>query len=62
MRNYRKLAEKGIGGYGICTDVDGCARMKDAYGSEWDALHLEIVDTTNYLTLFKVPEILQKRP
>jgi hypothetical protein len=29
--------------------------LRDAYGAEWDALHLEIVEQTKNCTLFKVP-------
>jgi hypothetical protein len=39
----------------ILVDVPDCLWMKDAYGVEWDALHLEVVDKTKYHTLFKIP-------
>ena len=34
----------------------GCATLKDAYGSEWDALNLEVVEETKNYTLKKIPE------
>jgi hypothetical protein len=40
----------------------GCAKIKDAYGAEWDALHLEVVEETKGLTLLKVPNGNENKP
>jgi hypothetical protein len=34
----------------------GCEEIKDVYGAEWDAAHLQIVEETRDFTLLKVPE------
>ena len=34
----------------------GAGILKEAYGAEWDALHLEIVEETTNYSLFKIPE------
>jgi hypothetical protein len=41
---------------------DDTERIKEAYGAEWDALHLEVVEQTKYFTLFKVPQDKQENP
>ncbi len=45
----------------ILADRD-CAPIKNAYGAEWDALQLEIVEQTKSYTLFKVPEGKENNP
>jgi hypothetical protein len=39
----------------ILADRD-CALLRETYGAEWDALHLEVVEQTKNFTLLKVPE------
>jgi hypothetical protein len=34
----------------------GCQTFKEAYGAEWDALHLKVVEETKSYTLFKIHE------
>ena len=34
----------------------GSPVLKDAYGAEWDALHLEVVEETKTYSLWKIPE------
>jgi hypothetical protein len=34
----------------------GCKELKEVYGAEWDALHLQVVEQTGHFTLFKIPE------
>jgi len=45
----------------ILADRD-CALLRETYGAEWDALHLEVIEQTRYFTLFKVPERDEKKP
>jgi hypothetical protein len=44
----------------ILMDEEGRARIEEAYGAEWDALHLGIVERTRNFTLLKVPETVEK--
>ncbi len=34
----------------------GCQTLKQAYGAEWDALNLEVVEETKHYALYKIPE------
>jgi hypothetical protein len=40
----------------ILTNRGSLGFIKDAYGEEWDALHLEVVEETKDYTLYRVPE------
>jgi hypothetical protein len=45
----------------ILADRDG-ALLRETYGAEWDALHLEVIEETRHFTLFKVPGRNENQP
>ena len=45
----------------ILVDDEDRALMREAYGAEWNALHLEVVEHTQHFTLFEVPEDMRKK-
>jgi hypothetical protein len=38
----------------------GGAAIRDAYGAEWDTLHLEVIEQTEHFTLLKAPKVDEK--
>jgi hypothetical protein len=40
----------------------GSQILKEAYGTEWDALHLQVIEETKNYTLLKVPEGWTEKP
>ena len=48
--------KKMLGNATCILTVRGCEEIKAAYGAEWDALHLQVIEETGNFTLLKVPD------